>query len=49
MLKLIFNYSVGFGEHDVSDDVVIENSVERKLACGTSKEKHKAKNLKTAG
>ena len=49
MLKKNVNYSVGFGEGDESDDVVVENRVERKLAFGTSKEKHKAKNLKIAG
>lgn len=41
--------SSGFAVPDDSDEVVVEDNGERKLVCGTSKEKHKAKNLKSAG
>jgi hypothetical protein len=34
---------------DAQDDVITEEKLQRKLVCGTSKEKQKAKNLKTAG
>ena len=42
---LILLYSVGHKK----DEMVTEGETERKLFCGTSKEKRKAKNLKTAG
>ncbi len=40
--------SVGFGVEDAQNDVITEDKLQRKLVCGTSKEKQKAKNLKTA-
>ncbi len=47
---LIDVFSNGFGIADKEDDMVEEgNEGGRKLVCGTAKEKHKAKNLKTAG
>ena len=45
-----FTLSNGFGVDDKEDEMVEEgNHVMRKLVCGTSKEKQKAKNIKTAG
>ena len=40
--------SSGFAIADEGDDEVGETE-KRKLSCGTLKEQHKAKNLKTAG
>ena len=50
-LKLFLDqYSNGFGIADEEDGMIDEGDKgKRKLVCGTTKEKHKAKNLKTAG
>ena len=48
MLKVNLNYSVGFGEVNVSDDLAVGNRVERKLACGTIERKTQSKEFENS-